>query len=141
MAGIPRARAYGAGFDAGELEPEPAMRISVAPASLFEPNEQGLRMVPMSIGTAERIMSIRQNALLVDAKSAHVPILPPSWGTLYQLAALPEDTLKRALADGKVHADMERKDVWGGVNHRRLPRAAGERQEGAPGHLPGRAPL
>ena len=78
---------------------------------LFEPDEHGVRKVPLSINAAQRFMSIRRNHLLVDAKAAHAQLLPPSWTTLAALAALPDDTLKAAITDGKVHPEMERKDV------------------------------
>ena len=37
--------------------------------------------------------------------------LPPAWTILYQLSQLPEATLKAALADGRIHPGMSRKDA------------------------------
>jgi hypothetical protein len=45
------------------------------------------------------------------ANSAHALNLPPSWMTLYELQALPEDTLSWAISEGKVTPELERKEV------------------------------
>jgi hypothetical protein len=67
------------------------------------------RPVRFSLGTAERLMKIAQHPEL--SKSAHAPILPPSWYTLYELTKLPDRLVAKALADGRIHPDMERADV------------------------------
>jgi hypothetical protein len=43
--------------------------------------------------------------------ATYVSLLPPHWGTLYELAQLPEKTLKAKLKDGTITAETERKQV------------------------------
>jgi hypothetical protein len=45
------------------------------------------------------------------ANRAHVPLLPPSWGTLYELTKLDDDTFDQKLRDGTINPEMQRKDV------------------------------
>lgn len=59
--------------------------------------------------TAERFMAIASNPVLVDA--TRVSQLPPSWGTLYELARVPEPELQEALDAGRVTPATQRKDV------------------------------
>jgi hypothetical protein len=42
---------------------------------------------------------------------AHVHKLPPCWSTLYELTKLEDGALEAAIADGKVHPKMMRKDA------------------------------
>jgi hypothetical protein len=45
------------------------------------------------------------------SKATHVslsPLLPPSWGTLYELTKVEPPTLAAALTDGRIHPAMER---------------------------------
>jgi hypothetical protein len=65
--------------------------------------------VRFSIGTAERLMAIAKHPILT--KSAHGPLLPPSWRTLYELTKVPTPLLRRALAEGQVHPALERRAV------------------------------
>jgi hypothetical protein len=44
--------------------------------------------LPFGPNTAQRLMQIAENPVLSNA--AHVPLLPASWGTLYELAKLPK---------------------------------------------------
>jgi|SRR5579862_1966045 len=67
------------------------------------------RLVPYSIGSAERLMKIAEHPQL--SNSAHVPNLPPSWGTLYELTKVEPEQLQQALTDGRVTPTMERKDA------------------------------
>jgi len=39
--------------------------------------------------------------------AAHVPFLPPSWGTLYELTKLDDDTFEARVADGTINRGME----------------------------------
>jgi hypothetical protein len=64
------------------------------------------RPVPFTVRTAQMFMKIAEHPILSDAK--HVSRLPASWGTLYQLATLPEPILQAALTDGRVHPGMDR---------------------------------
>lgn len=45
--------------------------------------------LPFGESTAEKLMKIASHPLL--SKSEHVPILPPAWGTLYELTKLPPE--------------------------------------------------
>lgn len=47
----------------------------------------------------------------IVSNRAHVPDLPASWGTLYELTKVPADVLKTAIKDGRVHPKMEKKEV------------------------------
>jgi hypothetical protein len=69
------------------------------------------RRVPMSISTADRFLAIHVARERLMANSAHGPNLPPSWRTLYELTRLPEDTLTWAQQSGRIHADLERRDI------------------------------
>jgi N6-adenosine-specific RNA methylase IME4 len=62
-----------------------------------------------SPGTARKFMSIARDKRL--AKRSHVNVLPPSWGTLYQLTRLDDPTFARLLDDGTICRDMERGEV------------------------------
>jgi hypothetical protein len=42
---------------------------------------------------------------------AHGHKLPACWTTIYELSKVPDDTLKAAIADGRVHSGMQRKDA------------------------------
>ncbi len=67
--------------------------------------------LPFGERTAQRLMVIAQHPALT--KATHVSLLPPSWGTLYELTKLPLPVLEEALAGGKVSPEMERGDVRG----------------------------
>ncbi len=67
--------------------------------------------VPMSVQTALKLIAVHKRRGLLTSNPAHVRGLPPSWGTLYELAALPEDTLAWAHEHEKIRPDMQRKDV------------------------------
>jgi hypothetical protein len=63
--------------------------------------------LPFGKRTAERLMAIAGNPVL----ATHVSQLPPCWSTLYELSRLNDDVLKSALANGRIHLGMERKDT------------------------------
>lgn len=65
--------------------------------------------LPFGSHTAQRLMTIARDQRLLNA--AHGAVLPNSWRTLYELSRLDDDTFQEALSGGKIHADMERKDV------------------------------
>jgi hypothetical protein len=80
-------------------------------------------LMPFSKRTAERLMRIASHKVLHDA--THVSRLPPSWGTLYVLSAIQPKRLKQLIEQGKVDADMTRKDatrLLAGPDIERLPR-------------------
>ncbi len=65
--------------------------------------------MPFSPSTAERLMRIAENKIL--SNSAHAPILPTSWTTLYELAKVPITSLELAIEAGRIRPDMRRQDV------------------------------
>ena len=56
---------------------------------------------------ARKLIRIAANETLCSPENK----LPPAWTILYQLSQLPETTLKAALADGRIHPGMSRKDA------------------------------
>jgi hypothetical protein len=64
-------------------------------------------MLPFGKRTADMLIKIALDKTISNEK--HVSHLPTSWGTLYQLTKIPD--LKKAIEEGKIHADMQRKDV------------------------------
>jgi hypothetical protein len=63
----------------------------------------------MDLGKAERLMQIARHPVL--SNSAHAPILPLSWMTLYTLAKLPPNVLEGFIADGAIYPKLERKEA------------------------------
>jgi hypothetical protein len=47
----------------------------------------------------------------VISNTKHVSLLPPSWGTLHQLALLPAPLCQQLIENETIHQKMERKDV------------------------------
>jgi hypothetical protein len=74
---------------------------------------QWLEMVraelPFTGRTAQRLMAIASNPVIANA--AHASLLPPSWGTLYELTKLPSVELEAKLSDGSINPRLERRDV------------------------------
>ena len=65
--------------------------------------------LPFSSGTASRLMKIAEHEVVSNV--AHVPHLPPSWGTLYELTKLPDRVLIRGLENGTINPQIERSEV------------------------------
>jgi hypothetical protein len=65
--------------------------------------------LPFTPSTARRLMMIAANPVL--SNRAHVHVLPPSWGTLYELTKLPAENLRAKIQDGSITPKLERKDV------------------------------
>jgi hypothetical protein len=65
--------------------------------------------LPFDVRTAQMLMKIAEHPVISNAK--HVSLLPPSWGTLYQLALLPPAILEQHIEEGTITPDMERKDA------------------------------
>jgi Protein of unknown function (DUF3102) len=79
--------------------------------------------VRFSQDTAERFMAIARDPIL--ANSANLRNLPLSYATLAELTKLPEETKRKALADGRIHPDMKGREVAQlrpSVPRRELPR-------------------
>ena len=75
--------------------------------------------LPFGKRAAQMIMAICLDHRLTNAQS--VALLPPAWGTLYQLSQLHDDEFERGLADGVIRPDMTRGEV--------------KRLQATPGHL------
>jgi N6-adenosine-specific RNA methylase IME4 len=65
--------------------------------------------LPFGPRTAQRLMKIAADKRL--AKPTHVSLLPPSWGTLYELTKLSDEAFKANIDNGTIRPDMERKDA------------------------------
>ncbi len=65
--------------------------------------------LPFSARSARMLMTIAQDGRLLNRK--HVSVLPPSWGTLYELTKLDDQTFEAAVETGAIRPDMERKDA------------------------------
>lgn len=65
--------------------------------------------LPFGERTAHRLMAIARDERLT--KQTHVSLLPPHWGTLYELTRLNDADFEARVADGTIHADMERGDI------------------------------
>lgn len=65
--------------------------------------------LPFKSRTAQMLMAVARDERLTNTQ--HVSLLPPSWGTLYELTKLPDDVFAAKLADGSVHPEMQRSDV------------------------------
>ncbi len=64
--------------------------------------------LPFCTRTRQRLIAIAAHPIL----ATHVSQLPPSWGTLYALAQIDNhDLLRAALADGRIHPGLQRKDI------------------------------
>jgi hypothetical protein len=77
---------------------------------LFKGHENAVaEPVQCSARTARMFMTIATHPMLSDRK--HASVLPASWYSLYELTKLPASTLRKALADGRVHPGMRRREV------------------------------
>jgi hypothetical protein len=66
------------------------------------------RDLPFKPSTAQRLMKMADERL---TNAAHVQLLPPHWGTLYELTKLSNDQFAAKLASGQIHPELERRDV------------------------------
>lgn len=67
------------------------------------------KKLPFSARTAQRLMAIAADGRLSDA--THVSLLPPHWGTLYEITRLDDDQFEKRIQDGTIRPDMDRKDI------------------------------
>tara|TARA_R110000868_G_scaffold29889_24_gene111143 strand:+ start:795 stop:1859 length:1065 start_codon:yes stop_codon:yes gene_type:complete len=81
--------------------------------------------LPFTKRTAQMLMKIAADERLTKAQ--RVSLLPASWGTLYELTRLDDDTFAAALEDGRIRPDMERNEAGllarGDSRDRRLQKA------------------
>jgi Protein of unknown function (DUF3102) len=78
--------------------------------------------LPFRYSTANRLMKV---AAAVDAGALPADRLPPSYATVYELLTLSESERQKAIEEGIVRPDMQRKDVT--EFRRRMRRAAEDR--------------
>jgi len=65
--------------------------------------------LPFDERTAQRLMKIAADPRLT--KATHVSLLPPHWGTLYELTKLDDATFEARIADGTICPEMQRRDI------------------------------
>lgn len=65
--------------------------------------------LPFGRRTAEMLMAIAVDPRITNAK--HVSLLPPSWGTLYELTKWSDEQFERGVADKVIRPDMERSEA------------------------------
>ncbi|WP_243667494.1 MT-A70 family methyltransferase [Sinorhizobium medicae] len=68
-----------------------------------------VEQLPFKISTADKLMAIARDQRLVN--SEHVTILPPYWGTVYEIHQLPDDVLAEKFADGTINPECQRADI------------------------------
>jgi hypothetical protein len=61
----------------------------------------------LDASVGRKLMCCASNSTLC----AHVHKLPPCWSSIYELSKVPDDTLKAAIADGRISPKMLRKDA------------------------------
>ena len=69
--------------------------------------------VPFGTRTAQRLMAIAEHSIL--SKRAHVHVLPPAWGTVYELTKAPDQAIRLWLTDGTIHPILEMFSVAGSL--------------------------
>lgn len=65
-----------------------------------------VKLLPFGNNTAQRLMSISDDPRL--ANTAHGPLLPTSWRSLYELTKLDDDQWALAKEGGLIRPDLER---------------------------------
>jgi hypothetical protein len=65
--------------------------------------------LPFTPRTGQMFMAIAKHPVLSKAK--HASLLPPSWGTLYQITRLPLRLVEECIEDGRINPKTERKDI------------------------------
>jgi hypothetical protein len=65
--------------------------------------------LPFNESTARKLMAIARHPVL--SNRSHVNALPPSYGTLYALAKVPNDRLIAHIRDGTINPKLNRNDV------------------------------
>lgn len=74
---------------------------------LFKGHENAVtHPVPFGISSADKLMEIARNEVISD--SEHVPNLPQSWGTLYELTKLDDETLIAGIKAGEITPETTR---------------------------------
>ena len=82
--------------------------------------------LPFKANTAQRLMKIAADERITN--TAHAPLLPPMWTTLYELTKLDDEQFEKAKDDGVIRPDMERAEITQKV--KKAKRADRERELG-----------
>jgi N6-adenosine-specific RNA methylase IME4 len=91
------------------------------------------RELPFTPRTAQMLMAIAKDPRLSNPK--HVSLLPPAWGTLYELTKLDDEKFEEKVADGTICPDMQRQTITGEIKRatrETRERELGERQTAMP---------
>jgi N6-adenosine-specific RNA methylase IME4 len=64
-------------------------------------------LLPFGENTAYRLIAIASD----DKLFAHMQILPPHWGTIYELTKLSDDAFEAAVEEGVINSEMQHKDI------------------------------
>lgn len=65
--------------------------------------------LPFGARTARKLMAIAADQRL--AERTHESVLPPHWGTLYELTRLDDEAFDRSMAEGVIRPEMERREI------------------------------
>lgn len=65
--------------------------------------------LPFKARQAQMLMAIASDGRLSNPQ--YVALLPPSWGTIYDVTRLSDDEFTRAVESGVIRPDMERRDI------------------------------
>jgi len=86
--------------------------------------------LPFSRRTAERLTRIGVDKRLTSKK--HRKVLPPHWGSLYELTQLDDEAFDASVDNGEIFPDMERRDVTVLIQQKKTERTADGVAAGAP---------
>lgn len=67
--------------------------------------------LPFSVSMAERLMAIARKENATQQISAHAPILPTHWYTVYQITQLTDAQFQRGIETRIINPEMERSDI------------------------------
>jgi hypothetical protein len=73
----------------------------------------GALKLPFDLRVSQMLRRIASHPVISDAK--HASRLPACWRTLYELTRIDDDLLRAALADGRIHPALQRKDIRGKI--------------------------
>lgn len=65
--------------------------------------------LPFGASAAQKLMKVGRNELL--SKAEYIQLLPPSWGTLYEIAKLPGSDVDALIDEGRIHPEMKLRDI------------------------------
>lgn len=91
------------------------------------------RELPFKARTAQMLMAIAADERITNAK--HVSLLPPAWGTLYELTKLDDAGFKAAIEQNVIRPELERHEIAQSLRKARREtreRVLGEKQSALP---------